>query len=76
MDLYEIYRPLKEMGLVKSKREFAEQWLGREKNYVNQLSRLGLKPSANVLLRVYAQLQARGPALQPLAAIVWEAMQQ
>ena len=43
-----VYRTLVDMGFVHSRKEFCEQWLGRQEGYIRSLRFYRLKPSVHV----------------------------
>jgi len=55
--LDEVYTQLEQLGLVSSRREFCEQWLGRAEGYVRTLRFYQCQPSVGVLAVLYNRLE-------------------
>ena len=54
--LERVYTQLEQLDLVSSRREFCEQWLGRQQGYIRTLRFYRLKPSVYVLAVLASRL--------------------
>jgi hypothetical protein len=48
MQIYFVYDELRDLGVVRSRSEFSEKWLGRERSYLTVLKAKRRKPSCAV----------------------------
>ena len=85
--LERVYSVLSDMGLADSRREFCEQWLGRQEAYIRTLRFYRCKPSVQVLALLASRLdhyanhfietdEARSEQLGALGRHCWEDIEQ
>jgi hypothetical protein len=75
MNITEIYEQLRDVGVVKSKYDFSQHWLGRCRSYTTAIEASGREPSTDALATLHARLGALVAHLEgPQQGVSWQAL--